>query len=135
MKNSCPQKYVLEYVLQTSPKMLYNYISTPEGLSEWFADKVTLKDNIFHFIWSEYEQKARLITKSEFEFIRFRWMDEEFNNYFEMRIDTESISSDITLRITDFSMEEEFKEAKQLWDNAVKKLIHITGSTLVQINL
>lgn len=135
MKNRCPVKYVLEYVLQASPKVLYNYISTSEGLSEWFSDKVVFKDNIFHFYWGEYEQKARLVLKKEFEFIRLRWIDEEFNNYFEIRIDTESVSSDITLRIIDFSTEEEFEDAKQIWDNAVKKLFRVTGSSLVQLKL
>jgi hypothetical protein len=38
---------------------LYQYISTPSGLSEWFADNVILEVNFFTFIWNDSE-KARL---------------------------------------------------------------------------
>lgn len=128
MKNTCPTKYILEYVVNASPRMLYSYISTSEGFSEWFADKVEFKDNIFHFYWGDYVQKARVVLKKENEFIRLRWVDEDFNNYFEIRIDTESVSTNTTLRIIDFSTDEEVEDAKKIWDSAVKKLLRITGS-------
>lgn len=131
MKNTCPTKYILEYSVNASPKMLYNYISTTEGFSEWFADKVEFSNNIFLFYWGDYVQKARLVLKKEFEFIRLRWIDESANNYFEIRIDTDTVSASTTLRIIDFATSEDATDAKNIWDNAVKKLLRITGSNIV----
>ena len=34
------EQFELEYVLKTSPKVLDKLLSTPDGLSEWFADDV-----------------------------------------------------------------------------------------------
>ena len=45
--------YYLEYILNASPKVLYNRISTAGGLSEWFADGVEANGNIFKFRWEK----------------------------------------------------------------------------------
>ncbi len=42
-------KYELEYTFNTSPNFLYPRLSTPEGLSEWFADDVNLKRGKYTF--------------------------------------------------------------------------------------
>ena len=36
-------KFELEFPIQASSQLLYQYISTPSGLSEWFADNVNFK--------------------------------------------------------------------------------------------
>ena len=36
-------KYELEFPIQSSPQLLYQYISTPSGLSEWYADNVNTR--------------------------------------------------------------------------------------------
>ncbi|WP_373657448.1 START-like domain-containing protein, partial [Escherichia coli] len=33
-------KYEMEFPITASPQLLYQYISTSSGLSEWFADNV-----------------------------------------------------------------------------------------------
>ena len=38
-------KYELEFPIQSSPQLLYQYISTPSGLSEWFADNVNSRES------------------------------------------------------------------------------------------
>jgi hypothetical protein len=45
------EKFELEFLLRTSVKVLENMLSTPSGLSEWFADDVNVKDDIYTFIW------------------------------------------------------------------------------------
>ncbi|MGD0711275.1 MAG: START-like domain-containing protein [Bacteroidales bacterium] len=131
MKSHCPKKYTLEYIFIASVKLLYHYLSTEQGLSEWFADKVELKDDVFHFYWGDTEQKATLSAKKENESIRFKWLDEEFDNYFEFKIDTNSIMSENTLVITDFAFEENMKEAEMLWNSAINKMLRIIGGKLV----
>ena len=68
-------KYELEFPIQASPQLLYNYISTPSGLSEWFADNVNSRGELFTFIWDDSEEQAKLLTKKNSERIKFRWLE------------------------------------------------------------
>ena len=131
MKTHCPVKYSLEYIFIASPKRLYHYLSSEQGLSEWFADKVILKDNVFQFFWDGSAQKAVISSKKENEFIQFKWLDVEFNNYFEFKINTDSVCNEITLIITDFALEDDFQDSKMVWNSAINKMLRIIGGKLV----
>ena len=121
-------KYELEYTLNTSPNFLYSRLSTPEGLSEWFADNVNLKRGKFHFIWEGAEQEAVVVQKKANKFIRFRWTEEEDpEEYFEFRIHTDELTGDVALWITDFAEEEEKDDAIDLWDTQISELKHAIG--------
>jgi uncharacterized protein YndB with AHSA1/START domain len=125
------EKFEMEFVIQASPSLLYQYISTPSGLSEWFADNVNSRGEFFTFIWDGSEEKAKLLSKKSGESIKFRWMvDEEEGEsyYFEMRIQVDEITKDVSLMITDFAEEDEVDEAKMLWDNQISSLKQVLGS-------
>ena len=47
-------RYEIEFPINSSPQLLYQYISTPSGLSEWFADNVNSRGEFFTFIWNDY---------------------------------------------------------------------------------
>ena len=123
-------KYELEIPIHASPNMLYQYISSPSNLQEWFADKVNSRGKIFSFIWDETEEKAKLITKKPDEKIRFKWLEsEDDESYFEIRIQVDALTHDVSLIITDFADDEdEVEEAKQLWENQIDELKHIIGA-------
>ena len=124
-------KYELEYIIKTSSKILYNMLSTPSGLSEWFADDVNIRDDVFTFIWNDGEEQAKLLTKRNNEYVKFRWMDDEEEGsdvYFEMRIVIDSLTKDVALMVTDFAEEDEMDEARLLWDNQINDLKHVLGS-------
>jgi len=121
-------KYELEYTLNTSPNILFNRLSTPEGLSEWFADNVNLRKGKYTFIWEGTEQDAAILQKKANKFIRFQWVedrDEEF--YFEFRISTDELTGDVALLITDFAEEDEKDDAIDLWDTQISELKHAIG--------
>ncbi len=121
-------KYELEYTFNTSPNFLYSRLSTPEGLSEWFADNVNLIRGKFQFIWEGAEQEATVIQKKTNKFIRFHWEDDEDQeNYFEFRIHTDELTGDVALLITDFAEEEEKDDAIDLWDTQISELKHGIG--------
>lgn len=122
-------KFELEFVIQSSPKLLYQYISTPSGLSEWFADNVNSRGEIFRFIWDGAEEEAKLLKRKSDEFVRFAWAEEEDNSYFELKIIVDDITSDVSLFITDFAEEDEVEEAKMLWQNQVSSLKQVLGSS------
>jgi len=124
-------KYEMEFVIHSSPQLLYQYISTPSGLSEWFADNVNSRGEFFTFIWDGSEEKAKLLSKKSGERIKFRWMvDEEDDSpyYFEIRIQVDEITKDVSLIITDYTDEDEVDEAKMLWENQISDLKQVLGS-------
>ncbi|MEQ3691864.1 MAG: START-like domain-containing protein [Flavobacterium sp.] len=124
-------KYELEFPIHASTSMLYNYISTPSGLSEWFADNVNSRGEIFTFIWDDSEERAKLISKRSGERIKFRWLDEEGNDseyFFEIRIEEDEITKDVSIVVVDFAEEDEVEESKLLWENQISDLKHVIGS-------
>ena len=121
-------KYELEFVIQSSPQLLYQYLSTPSGLSEWFADNVNSRGEIFNFIWDGSEEQAKLLKRKTDEFVRFSWLASEDDTYFEMRIIVDEITKDVSLFITDFAEDDELDEAKMLWENQVSDLKQVLGS-------
>lgn len=122
-------KYEMEFPIQASPSLLYQYISTPSGLSEWYADNVNSRGEFFTFIWEGSEEKAKLVSKKSDERIKFRWVDDEDTSYFfELRIQVDDITKDVSLMITDFAEEDEIDEGKMLWENMVSDLKQILGS-------
>lgn len=122
-------KYELEFPIQASPSLLYQYISTPSGMSEWFADNINSRGELYTFIWGESEEEAKLLTKKSGERIKMRWLDDEDTSYyFEMRIQVDEITKDVSLMITDFAEEDEIEESKMLWENMISDLKQVLGS-------
>ena len=122
-------KFEIEFVIQSSPQLLYNYISTPSGLSEWFADNVNSRGEIFTFIWDGAEEEAKLLKRKSDEFVRFTWVDNEDDScYFEMRIIVDEITKDVSLFISDFADDDEMDEVKMLWHNQIADLKQVLGS-------
>ena len=122
-------KFEIEFPIQASPQLLYNYISTPSGLSEWFADNVNSRGELFTFIWDDSEEQAKLITKKSSERIKFKWLDnEEDSSFFELRIQVDSITKDVSIIVTDFSDDDEVEESKMLWENQISSLKQVLGS-------
>lgn len=124
-------KYELEFPIQSSPQLLYQYISTPSGLSEWFADNVNSRGEYFTFIWDDSEEKAKLASKKTGERIKFRWLntdDTETDYFFELKIIEDEITKDVSIVISDFASEDELDESKLLWENQISDLKHVLGS-------
>ena len=122
-------KFQLEFVIQSSPQLRYQYLSTPSGLSEWFADNVNSRGEIFSFIWDGAEEQAKLLKRKTDEFVKFTWVANDDDFFFEMKIIVDEITKDVSLFITDFAEEDEIDEAKMLWETQVGDLKQVLGST------
>ncbi len=116
----------LEYVINCSPKVLYNRLSTASGLTEWFAEDVRVKGKKYTFIWEGAEQTATMSLQKENRLVRYVWDEDE--TYFEFRITQDELTGDVSLIIVDFAEEDEVDENKGLWDTQVADLKHILGS-------
>jgi uncharacterized protein YndB with AHSA1/START domain len=124
-------KFEIEFPIQASPQLLYQYLSTPSGLSEWFSDNVNSRGEIFTFFWDDSEEKAKLLSKKSGERVKFRWLyDEEEGHsyYFELRIQVDEITKDVSLIVTDYAEEDELDETKMLWTNQISDLKQVLGS-------
>lgn len=121
------EKFVLEYTFSTSPRVLFDRLSTPAGLSEWFADDVNIKENLFSFVWDNTEQMAEVVSQKDNKYIRFRWIDEDEDSFFEFRIQKDELTGDLALLITDFAEDDEKEDATGLWDTQIAELKHALG--------
>jgi uncharacterized protein YndB with AHSA1/START domain len=122
------QLYTLEFPVRCSPVILYEFLSTPAGLQEWFADKVDDRDNIFSFTWNGSTDKAEVLEREQDKFIRFHWLQVPKEEYFEFRIEKSEVTNQTILVIKDFAEKKEIKDQSRVWDFQVKELFHRLGS-------
>ncbi len=125
------EKFTLEFPVKATPKILYTLISTAEGLSRWFADVVEIEeDDIFKFKWEDSEQSARKVQSKENEYVRFQWQDDDYKDYyFELKIQTEPVSSEVALVVTDYADQADLDFSKLLWNTQVGILQRMFNST------
>jgi uncharacterized protein YndB with AHSA1/START domain len=124
-----PGKFEMEFVVHASAEMLYEFLSTPSGLSEWFCDDLNIRNGIYTFIWEDQLQQARLLKTVDLQLVRFQWVDKTDGSYFEFRIQRDDLTNDISLIITDFADSAGDRESsKLLWNSQVEKLLHVIGS-------
>ena len=123
------QKIEIEYLIDSSPRILFDRLSTPEGLSEWFADEVIVDEQTFTFVWEGIEEQAELLDIKDLSYVRFKWVESEENAYFEFRIGEPELTNDIALIVTDFAIDEEKEETFELWETQIQKLKRVLGDT------
>ncbi len=124
-------KIELEYIINCSPKVLFNRLSTASGLTEWFADDVRVKGNLFTFVWGKHEQSCEKKLHKENKMVRFEWLDESLEkdeNYFEFIITQDDLTNDVSLLVVDFTDDDEVDETTDLWNTQIAKLKQLLGS-------
>jgi len=125
------EKFEMEYLLKTSIRVLDNMIGSPSGLSEWFADNVTVRDDIYSFEWDGSIEEARLLQRKMNSKMKFKWLaDEESGDdyYFEINFELDPMTSVVSLNIVDFAESGEVESAKMLWEQQINDLKRIIGA-------
>jgi uncharacterized protein YndB with AHSA1/START domain len=122
------QLFSIEFPVRCSPGILYDFIATPAGMQEWFADKVDEWEGEYNFTWNGTIEKAKVLDKEQDKFIRFRWTTAPKEEFFELRIERSEISNQTVLVIKDFAEKKEIKDQSQLWEYQIKDLFHRIGS-------
>ena len=120
-------------LLSKSESIIWNVISTPEGLAKWLADEVDQEGNTLIFTWghtySHHEIKRADITNCvRMKYIRMKLQnDDDPEAYLEMRIHRSDLTGTFILEITDFAAEDDVDSLHDLWDDNLKRLHHSTG--------
>jgi len=122
------EKIEIEYIINISPSILFNRLSSPSGLSEWFADDVNLNGRVFTFIWDGSEQEAEQVLRKENRMVRYHWLDDDPETYFEFRINVDELTGDTALVVIDFADPDEKEDTIELWSQQVEVLKHLLGA-------
>ena len=122
------EKIEIEYIINISPSILFNRLSSPSGLSEWFADDVNLNGKVFTFIWNGVEQEAEQVLRKDNKMVRYHWLDDDPETYFEFRINVDELTGDTALLIIDFTDPDEKEDTIELWNQQVDALKHLLGA-------
>ena len=125
------EKYELEFILNSSPRILEKMFSTADGLSEWFAEDVNVTDDIYTFSWDGSSEQARLVNHKLQSRIRFKWLadeEDDVDSYFEIGYNIDPITNQVALNITDFAIPEDKESAVLLWNQQVTDLKRILGA-------
>lgn len=122
-------KYVAEFEFKASPKVLFQYISTPAGLQQWFASKVTIKsDHVYDFIWDNESHPAKLTSQRLNKSTRFDFMNEDQKgNWVEFKLEVSELTNTTFFRVTDNSDNTDLEDLTDLWEGLMDKLREIVG--------
>lgn len=121
-------KIELEYLLKCSPKFIFKYLSTPSGLNDWYAENVSIKDNVMHFQWGSDETYGKLVANKPYALVKFEWQNEFEEEYLEFKLKEDDLTGDLQLKITDFCDQGNETEAEELWNIAIQALRQRTGA-------
>lgn len=126
--------FTADYEVHASIKMLYPYIQSAGGLSEWFADDVKINniDKTFTFCWDNEEHKARQVAHRTNHFARFEFLPEEKEDerdpaYFELRLEFNELTQSVFLKVFDYTDINDQNELSDLWDSLVENLRKTVG--------
>jgi uncharacterized protein YndB with AHSA1/START domain len=121
------KKLHLEYIVQSPPSILYEFLTSQNGLSRWFCDNVDIDGDNYKFIWDGYDEEATLVDTIEETYVRYHFTDSKEGEYLEFKLKKGNITNDTILTITDFCEDNELKSQKSLWDTKIKELRHSIG--------
>ena len=124
-------KFEQEHLLKTSPKVLNNMIMSPSGLSEWLADDVNVKEDIYTFYWDGSEESARLLSKKANSHLKLRWLEDEedgLDTYLELSFEVDPMTKAVILHLTSFAEEDELEETQLYWESTIGELRRVLGA-------
>jgi uncharacterized protein YndB with AHSA1/START domain len=119
------EKYSIEFVLGNASQMsLWRMLTDSTSLEQWFADKVKVTDRkYFTFTWEENVQETEQTINRPMTHVRYSWLAEDrLGTYFEFKIHTLELSSEIALEVIGFADQDETDDAKFLWEAQIGML-------------
>jgi len=125
--------FTADFEVHASVKMLFPYIQTAGGLSEWFADNVTISpEKVFTFVWDNELHHAKMASFRINHFCRFEFLpesDEDHANpsWFELRLEINELTQTTFIKVFDYSDFDDMDELQDLWKGLVENLRKVVG--------
>ena len=128
------QKFVGEYQIKASRKMLFPYLSTATGLSQWFANDVNINniDKTLIFLLDGEERIATIDSIKNNRYVKFRFVNEDEkpkdNDTLEFRLEINELTQSVFVRVKEYTETDDLEESYQIWDNLLAQLKEIIGA-------
>ncbi len=129
-------KFVADYQINTSRKIIYPYLSTASGLSQWFADDVTInEDKVYNFVYDGEDHFAKAVVMRNNHNVKFEFFDPQIavdeeetdRSYLEFRLDENELTQTFFLRVIDYSDAYNDEEQESIWEGLISSLKEIIG--------
>lgn len=131
-------KFQTEFEINASKKMLFPYLNSASGLSQWYAEDVTInEDKVFNFKWDGEDHKAKIVAQRTNHFVKFEFITENGNaspdqidedpSYLELKLDMNELTQSVFLTVVDYSESDDFEELQDVWESLVFNLKEIVG--------
>lgn len=121
------EKYSVEFLIRSSPAILYRFLTTPSGLIQWFCDSCDVTEDVYEFGWDGAIDLAELEIDIEDEQVQFHWQEAPENEFFRFDISKSEISNDTVLTVTDFADDYDVEDQRLLWQNQLEQLARACG--------
>ena len=128
------QLFSIEYDFHASRQMLFQYLSTPSGLGEWFADDVNINniDKTLIFILDGDERIAVIDSIKNNRYVKFRFLKEDEkpkeNDTLEFRLEINELTQSVFVRVEEYTDTDDLEESYQIWENLLSQLKEIIGA-------
>ena len=126
-------KFVADYQINASKKIVFQYLSTASGLGEWFADDVRIdEDRNYIFNFDNEDHHARLTSLRTNLHVKFDFFDpknpnESDHSFIEFKLEENELTQSLFLKVIDYSNDYEEDELEAIWDGLISKLKAIKG--------
>ena len=121
-------RFVVEFPINASPKILFPYLATASGLSQWFCDDVRyVEGQRLNFIWDSDNHYAEISGQRLNRAVRFVFLDDRRQpvldaNSLEFTLDSSQVTDEVYLRVVDYSAGHDAAEQHEMWEGLVAKL-------------
>lgn len=126
-------KFVADYQINASRKIVFHYLSTASGLEEWFADEVRIdEDKNYIFDFDNEDHYAKLValrsnSHVKFEFFDPKSPDSNDHSFIEFKLEENELTQSLFLKVIDYSNEYQEEELSAIWEGMISKLKEIIG--------
>lgn len=132
-------EYNAEYEIRAAVKMVYPFIASPQGLEEWFADKVeVLSDKFLNIHWDNEQHLAKIVSQRNNSMIRYQFVENMVEertrtknkdaNFLELKLNYSELTDTTYLLITDYSEMNDEEVLRELWDGLIETLREKLGA-------
>ncbi|WBA42997.1 START-like domain-containing protein [Hymenobacter canadensis] len=126
-------RFTVEFPINASPKILYPYLASASGLSQWFCQDVRIdEDHRFNFIWDNQPHFAEMNSHRTNRSVRYVFLDQNKRhtpdaNYLDFTLEESQLTQEVYLRVLDYSEETDDDELQGMWESLIVKLRELVG--------